>query len=62
MRFIEDVKDISAAFIEGWRSGLRETRAQCIHDDKEMRGQINEAQLDNMLADTFPASDSVTMY
>ena len=38
------------------------SRKQCIRADKKMRAHLSERQIDNMLMDSFPASDPSSTY
>lgn len=53
----------SKHFAQGWKlAGERILCRSFVKQDKKMRANMSEKSLDHMLADTFPASDPVTMY
>jgi len=38
------------------------SRRECVHADKEVRAHLSEKQIDNMVEDSFPASDPPSTY
>ena len=47
------------AFLSGYN---HVSRRQCIQNDKKMRAEMNDHQLDQMIMDSMPASDSPSTY
>lgn len=50
------------AFIEGWLSGAPKPRKEVLEEDKALRDQLSNKQVDKMVADSFPASDPPSTY
>lgn len=46
-------------FVRGFK---HVSRRQCIQQDKKMRDQMNDYQLDQMIMDSMPASDAPSTY
>jgi hypothetical protein len=40
----------------------RTAHKQCVHQEKELRENLSEKQLDKMVKDSFPASDPPSIY
>jgi len=61
MRF---VYNIYRSFMQGWRDANPNCMSRNVKNtqDKDMRDQMSDHQLDRMLKDTFPSSDPVAMY
>jgi len=53
---------IADAFWEGFMAAKTHSRTECIHQDKELREHLSEAQIDHMIEDSFPASDPPSTY
>ncbi|MFO1241752.1 MAG: hypothetical protein U1E36_00895 [Rickettsiales bacterium] len=63
MQTITNIITAAYHFSKGWKhAGWNIFCARIVHQDKQVRENISEKSLDHMLADTFPASDPVTMY
>lgn len=63
MRAITSISVFVSHFNNGWK--IASDKILCrsyVKEDKAQRDNLSEKQLDKMLADTFPASDPVTMY
>jgi hypothetical protein len=50
------IREVIDAFMDGWRS------TQFHHEEKELRENLSEKQIDNMVDDSFPASDPPSTY
>lgn len=53
------LKDIVCAFLSGL---TQPTQGECIHADKELRNHLSEEQVDEMVEESFPASDPPSNY
>lgn len=55
-----------SAFIYGWRGnslqGLEKASSRQVSADRKMRNRLSEKQIDEMVDESFPASDSPTTY
>ena len=38
------------------------TACECLHQEKELREQLTEREIDHMIEDSFPASDPPSTY
>ena len=56
------LNEIVEGFIEGWQSAGREPLGEIIREEKELRENLSEAQIDEMVKETFPASDPPSSY
>jgi len=56
---IMTLKNIATSFWEGF---THVSRKQCIRAEKKMREHLSEDQIDDMLDDSFPASDPPSTY
>lgn len=63
MQVITSTYSFVSHFAEGWKRAGDHILCRCyIREDKARRDNLSEKEIDKMLADTFPASDPVTMY
>ncbi len=63
MRAITSIHSFIFNFTQGWKRAGDHILCRCyVREDKARRDSLSEKDIDKMLADTFPASDPVTMY
>ncbi|MBI1275149.1 hypothetical protein GC177_04170 [bacterium] len=54
-----------SAFMDGWRShpsNLQKTPSRLVSAERKMRNRLSEKQVDEMVDESFPASDAPTTY
>lgn len=50
-------------FVQHLRAGMnRKSRKHAIREDKQVRDNLSERQIDKSIKDSFPASDPATFY
>ncbi len=65
IEFEVTIMKIIWALIAGFLTGVfscRKTHRECLHEQKELRENLSEKQIDKMVADSFPASDPPSTY
>lgn len=49
-------------FGDMFRAHSQKPLQECLHEERELRDQLTEKQIDRMVADSFPASDPPSSY
>ncbi len=55
-------RDMIGAFMQGWYARTYNNVQQSHHQEKQMRNELEEQQVDHMVEDSFPASDPPSTY